>query len=275
MAAGMKIESINIKEFRTRLDGTSLLRKKIGIDTVCNPEDMDMNFLESLDKLGPFGSGNERPVVAIEKAFISNKRNLGKNGTHISFDINKGNSSIRCIAFNSFSYKDLIVENQLYNFAVVPEINEFNGFRRPQARLLDISLHDSYGNCSKLIALKVFIRNNLGSGGSFSTGQLIRELFAIAMPETAYKIINRDITFTVSRESIESLYRMIDAGESPGSDLLRLCAEPEAMIAAEILDELGIVSVDRKDLFSYYSINIKDRGKKRLEDSNIYRSLME
>ena len=68
---------------------------------------------------------------------------------------------------------------------------------------------------------------------------------------------------------------MIDAGESPGSDLHRLCAEPEAMIAAEILDELGIVSVDRKDLFSYYSINIKDRGKKRLEDSNIYRSLME
>lgn len=84
MAAGFSVKDGMLEEFRKRINENCRLEpqdfeRKVVIDVALNMETVNMNLVEQLSLLEPFGNGNEKPVFAQKNiCFISGKI-IGKN----------------------------------------------------------------------------------------------------------------------------------------------------------------------------------------------------
>lgn len=55
---------------------------QVDIDIVLEPDKVDLDLAKVITKLGPFGMGNKKPVIALTGLFVVNTRPLGKEGKH-------------------------------------------------------------------------------------------------------------------------------------------------------------------------------------------------
>ncbi|MBY0545672.1 MAG: single-stranded-DNA-specific exonuclease RecJ [Candidatus Obscuribacterales bacterium] len=55
---------------------------QVDIDLVLEPEAVNLDLAKLITKLGPFGMGNKKPVIALTGLFVVNTRPLGKEGKH-------------------------------------------------------------------------------------------------------------------------------------------------------------------------------------------------
>ena len=76
-AAGMTIESENIREFRNRLNnytqgilGDDQVQRVIEIDALVSPETLTIDLVREIELLEPFGHGNPRPMFATRGLYL-------------------------------------------------------------------------------------------------------------------------------------------------------------------------------------------------------------
>ncbi|MBN2883168.1 MAG: single-stranded-DNA-specific exonuclease RecJ, partial [Clostridia bacterium] len=121
MAAGLRMKCNAVSEllrhFKDIYSDRKTFKKEVRIDTLCSLDEIDAGIIKKIDELGPFGAGNMIPIIAVENVYITGRKEMGKSGNHLSFDIIKEGRALRCVAFNAASYKHLIVEGQKYNIA--------------------------------------------------------------------------------------------------------------------------------------------------------------
>lgn len=115
LAAGLSIEIRNIENFRERVNETAKTifpdeksRQKLNVDSIINFEDIDLQFVGSLENLAPFGFGNPKPVFMCENiSLVDYPRIVGNN--HIKLKLRKGDSKRDIICFNmADQYQDLL-----------------------------------------------------------------------------------------------------------------------------------------------------------------------
>lgn len=150
MACGLSIRSDKVEEFRQKLNDKSKLKKDdfvniINIDAQIPLDKLSLEFAESLQRLEPFGKDNPKAKFADKNLFIKNVNMIGKNNNTMKMILNKNGRDIEAIKFNaqkdykylSDKFKTNIIGNRI-DAVFYPDINEFNGRRNLQVKLIDI-----------------------------------------------------------------------------------------------------------------------------------------
>ena len=143
-AAGVSLPKDNFDKFEEMIKFGSkdiakkLFLRKLKVDALVNLNDLTMESVSSLELLAPFGPGNPRPVLAIEKVLITGFELIGKDKSHMKVHFESKSDGATCLVF-SFENKDFkIEEGKIFDIAFTACINEFNGRRK-----IDLTIEDA------------------------------------------------------------------------------------------------------------------------------------
>lgn len=150
MACGLSLEIEKIDELRTFLNENSKLNKtdktkSINIDGQIAIKNLSLEFAESVEKLKPFGKGNEKPVFANKDVEIASVSMIGKDKKTMKISFKQNGYYYNAIKFQAeddYNYlKEKYGDNLLgkkIDILYYPDINEFRGQRSLQLKLIDI-----------------------------------------------------------------------------------------------------------------------------------------
>lgn len=147
-AAGVQIKQQNLYKFYERINDyyeslnlknqEKYLQKKSDLD-IEDLKDFNLELLEDLAKLEPFGPGNEEPIFRLKNAEIIETKRMGEDQNHLRLDLKgKDKKTIKSVAFFAKESWFNLYDDQTYNFLIQPTLNEWNGTRSIEARLVDI-----------------------------------------------------------------------------------------------------------------------------------------
>lgn len=142
-AAGLTLPQTNIAEFTQKLTAAykesraanpgPALRLDFSVEdySLINIED-----IESLEKLAPWGPGNPPPILAITGARLEQIIPIGGD-RHIKLKLSKNNSVFDCVYFGMTPQNFSFVRGNYLDIAFEPVINEFRGTRSVQLIIRD------------------------------------------------------------------------------------------------------------------------------------------
>ena len=147
-AAGVQVKRENLYQFREKInayysslnlkDQDRFLKHHADID-IDSLKDFNLDLIEDLSLLEPFGPGNEEPIFCLKNAEIADTRRMGQDGTHLRLDLRAGDGAVvKSIAFSAPDPWFYLYDDRMYNFLIQPTVNEWNGTRSCEARLLDV-----------------------------------------------------------------------------------------------------------------------------------------
>ena len=144
MAAGLTIHPDRLDQFRERLNGIARARLKpeqlkpaLRIDAEATLMEVGIQCVEELDRLRPTGQANPVVQLVTRKLRIAAGRpplRMGREQQHVKFRVTDGTTDCDVVWWNLGSSK---LPDGLFDLAFVPQINEYNGRRSVQLRLLD------------------------------------------------------------------------------------------------------------------------------------------
>ena len=144
-AAGFSVkggELDNFKESITKyieenLD-KELLNRTIEIDMELSTEHLNMELVEGLAKLEPFGYGNRKPLFLFKNVVVVSKRVLGKEQNHMKLEIKGEGSGVeQAIFFNCQEAINSIEVDDIIDIVGCVGINEWNGLAKVQIEVKD------------------------------------------------------------------------------------------------------------------------------------------
>lgn len=144
-AAGLTlaIDDPNVLEAglnRVLADRTAV--KSITVDMQLKLEELDFNWLADVDYLAPFGQGNKRPVVKLSGIQVKGVKRIGATHQHLKFTMYQDKSSIDTIFFGGARTFIYLTPEATFDVLCEVELNEWNGNKKLQARILDIKCDD-------------------------------------------------------------------------------------------------------------------------------------
>ncbi len=143
-AAGVKLEQGQLYAFREKINEyyNSLHLKnqedyfKTHADLIVNnAKEINLELLEDLSLLEPYGAGNEEPLFRLKNVEIKEIRRLGDKKQHLCI-ITKDN--LKCLAFNARQNWFNLDDTTSHTIIIKPTLNEFRGVRSVEAYLIDI-----------------------------------------------------------------------------------------------------------------------------------------
>ncbi len=146
MAAGLTIDADKIEEFSETLENyaaenwnISEVVGKLEIDALCGLKDLTVPFVKSLATLGPFGRGNPTPIFAAKGVrLVASPKKVGRTGDHLQIAVCDSGGQVRCIGFNMAHLEKKLLENEFFNIAFEPQIDNFYGQPAVQLVLSDL-----------------------------------------------------------------------------------------------------------------------------------------
>ena len=150
-AAGVTLETEKIGDFRQRVnefyDSLQLTnqeryllpRADVEIDDF---SEIDEELVANLAKMEPFGNGNPEPVLKIIRASVLSMRRMGADGQHVKLALRDKNSKV--LQMRAFNAPEEFFREPGDEVAAwfQPIINEWQGVRTVEGRLLHIILLD-------------------------------------------------------------------------------------------------------------------------------------
>lgn len=142
MAAGLSIQSNNLVALRERLNALARsalmgenLSPKLVLDAVVTLDDLALPDVDELDRLNPCGQGN--PGVRLIVRGLSYQyppRRMGKENQHLKFRVTDGRQSAEAVWWNC---GDSPLPQSPFDLAIAPSVNEYQGLRSVQLKVLD------------------------------------------------------------------------------------------------------------------------------------------
>lgn len=134
MAAGMSLLEENVDKFRKALNENCTLSEddlteKVWIDVPMPISYIKEELIYDLQKLEPFGKGNEKPTFADRNLLITDYRSMGKDGQYARMTL-MNNESIRinAVCFSECEMlKKAYMDNKRISVTYYPEVNEYMG----------------------------------------------------------------------------------------------------------------------------------------------------
>ena len=143
MAVGITIKKENIEKFAEEFEKVAKEAKIdeimpiINIDAKIDLNDINKEMVESLNKLEPFGEGNEMPIFAFKNLKIDSIRALSE-GKHLRLTLKDNNTIVNAIGFNLGQMAEEYRIGDKVDVVGVLEINSFNGVENLQINIKDI-----------------------------------------------------------------------------------------------------------------------------------------
>lgn len=145
MAAGIGFDADQLQLIRRAFEQYVLqtvrpddLIPSIEISAELENEIIDFEFLAQLSKFEPYGMANPKPIFCACGVKIESIRPMGAGGTHARLTLS--NSNHRMVQAVAFGQYELLcnLSGQIADIAFEPQINEYNGTKSVQWRILDV-----------------------------------------------------------------------------------------------------------------------------------------
>jgi single-stranded-DNA-specific exonuclease len=143
MAAGVTVNPARIDELRRRLNeaarrawGGGPPAPELAIDASVDPAELTVQRVEELAKLGPFGVRNPSIQLALRGVrLVRPPRRLGRDLQHASLTLGgAAGASLEALWWNAAEER---MPDGVFDAAVTPELDGYNGAARVRLRLLD------------------------------------------------------------------------------------------------------------------------------------------
>lgn len=153
-AAGVKLKSADLPAFREKInqyyrslgltDQARYLRHTADLDLIDFSE-LNLNLLQELSRLEPFGAGNEEPIFRLKGTDLLNVTRMGADQNHLRLDLkDKTGKTLKCLAFSApRTWLNLDPQFDRIEPLVTFNENDFNGVRSLEARIADIDFLNS------------------------------------------------------------------------------------------------------------------------------------
>ncbi len=146
-AAGVQVKRENLFAFREKINEyynslnlenqERFLKYQPDLE-IDNISDLNLDFLDEVSALEPFGRENEEPILCLKNAQIVDQQAMGEKKNHLKLILKCGSNTIKAIAFFApAGWFDLDITTP-HTFIIKPVLNEFNGTRSCEAHLLDV-----------------------------------------------------------------------------------------------------------------------------------------
>ncbi len=143
-AAGISIKEENIDEFTSLLDKIAQsnfqLQEQISqtvIDSECQIKDINLDLIEQLEILAPFGSKNPEPLLYASNIQVSSPIIVGNS--HLKMWVSSNGASFDSIWFNMGKYLSAL-NGANVNIVFTPQINNWNGSPSIQLKMKDVNI---------------------------------------------------------------------------------------------------------------------------------------
>lgn len=145
-AAGFNLKKENLEKFITdmgayakiKLAGVEL-KSTIEIDCPLQEEDLNFALLTEMEKLGPFGSGNQKPVFVMHSVYPHFIEQVGQDSNHLKFSLQIGTREFRVIAFRMGQYADTLKQQQKIDLVFTLNRNHWQDRDYIQIEALDFA----------------------------------------------------------------------------------------------------------------------------------------
>jgi single-stranded-DNA-specific exonuclease len=134
MAAGFSIEEEKLIELKKKVFecvdeflSDELLVPELNIDLKVPVELVDMKVFNTLEKMKPFGMGNEEPIFLSEGFGIAEINTIGKENQHVRFKLFKDGNYYKAVYFDSFEKTRELNFGDKINVVYTIKKNEYNG----------------------------------------------------------------------------------------------------------------------------------------------------
>lgn len=105
-------------------------------DIELNPSDIDLNLLDTINQLEPFGEGNKPPICAMFDVEFKDFKTIGKENNHLKLSFLKDNVELNAIKWRESEI--LIPKGEKCDIAFYPRLNSFNGVDNIQLEIVNI-----------------------------------------------------------------------------------------------------------------------------------------
>lgn len=148
MAAGVRLKCDQVDVFTTAFQAEAAkrltlndLRPRLQLDDEVRLDQLTEDAVVPIQRMAPFGIGNHRPRLATEAVdLVDEPRVVGKSGTHLQFMVRQGSAYRKAIAFGRGEQARDLAEHRRVRLAFEPIVNEWNGTRRVELKVLDWKL---------------------------------------------------------------------------------------------------------------------------------------
>lgn len=229
-AGGFTIKSGMAEQFGQLLEKYALENHKtmplmeLKADAPLTPQELNIQNIQGLDLLEPFGTDNEKPLFYIENAQILDILPLS-NGAHSKLRIKVGFAQADALVFRKSPEELIVSKGDVCDMIVTLGVNEFRGTVSPNIIVSDLRPH-SFEQSKYFAALSAF--------EAFLRGE--------ELPRNYYSHMNP------TRDDVVKIYKAIpDQGictdtlyiklNDPNINYCKFC------VAAEALRQLGLVTV--------------------------------
>ena len=114
------------------------MRPKLHLDDEVALEELTTEVVGAILRLAPFGTDNPRPRLATTTVeLVDQPRVVGQNGAHLNFTVRQQNTYRKAIAFGCGSQAAELAEHRRLRVAFEPIMNEWNGQRKVELKVLD------------------------------------------------------------------------------------------------------------------------------------------
>lgn len=138
-AAGLSLDAKNLEEFKTRINKLlNVEPEELHIDHDVLGEldvsDVDIEFLDIIEKFEPYGLQNHRPIFKVSNSKILKSELFGKDKNHLKLTLNKNGHVFEALRFHA----DKKIMADYIDVVVSVNKNEFRGQINPQFLIQDI-----------------------------------------------------------------------------------------------------------------------------------------
>ncbi|MFN0050844.1 MAG: single-stranded-DNA-specific exonuclease RecJ [Planctomycetales bacterium] len=145
-AAGLRIAADRIAPFREAFcryvaehHTVTAADLELAVDAEVRLADLTLRAVTELDRLGPFGRDNPRPVLASSRVeLVEPPRKMGEGERHLSLRVRHYGKVLRAVAFGKGEWAEPIAAvGGPISISFAPTINRFRGQENVELRLLD------------------------------------------------------------------------------------------------------------------------------------------
>lgn len=135
LAAGFTVSEDKIDEFRTSIqayaDTLPMFAPTLKLDCKLNPAAINIDLIESLSMLEPFGAENPQPIFGICGVTLVSVRPIGTTGKHIRLTFEKKSNQYTAVYFGMSADEFPYMPGDEIDIAATVDKNEFRGEVKP------------------------------------------------------------------------------------------------------------------------------------------------
>lgn len=144
MAAGITLKKEQFDGFRQQYNRAvagqthKIGQKQMQVEAELTLAEINSQLIEDVQKMEPFGAGNQEPIFLLRRAHVQRPYRVGKNSEHFKFRIEEPDGQLDAIYFKTAVSEQESFQARVFDLAFQPQLNTFRGITNVQMKVLDM-----------------------------------------------------------------------------------------------------------------------------------------